>query len=68
MNVNDLEMKLKMTGPYAARISVAMVGLGQAVELALNMKDRVVLREMRSVAEDIFEQAERVMDEAKNVQ
>lgn len=65
----SLEQQLEAMGPYATRISTAMVMLGEAVEAALNMRDRAVISEMKAVALDIFEQAEVALDgEVRNVQ
>lgn len=63
------KQQLEMMGPYARQISTAMVILGQAVELALNMRDTKVIEEMKKVCSEIFEQAEGALkDEKRNLQ
>ena len=57
---ND-EMGTPMMSPYAACICGALVGLGEAVGLALNLRDVAVLAEMRQVCHEIFEQADTAM-------
>lgn len=65
----QFEAKFELMGPYAKEISTAMVVLGQAVELALNVRDTKVIEEMKKVSSEIFEQAERVLkDEKRNIQ
>ena len=49
INQEDLDRKLEMMGPYARKISEVMLALGQAVELVLNARDRLVLDEMELV-------------------
>lgn len=66
----DIETKLKIIGPYGVRVSRAMLGLGEAVELVLNLRDYAVLREMKSVCDEVFQQAEKAIqdDKARGVQ
>ena len=67
-NMNTLD-KQKAIGPYTATITGAMVGLGQAVALAMNLRDRPVIEEMQRVCADIFEQAEEAMNsDTRNIQ
>jgi len=58
----DLERLRAHVAPYAFAVSVAMAGLAQAVEAALNARDAAVLDEMRAVAIEIFDQADLAMD------
>ena len=65
----DLQNKLNLMGPYSVRICGALVGVGQAVEVALNMRDRAVIDEMKVVCGEIFEQAEMALNhDTRNVQ
>ena len=50
-----MDAQLEAMGPYARQISTAMVGLGHAVELPLNMRDIAVIQEMKTVCSEIFE-------------
>ena len=64
-----LREQLEAMGPYSTQISMSMVALAHGVELALNVRDRAVIDEMKAVALDIFEQAETALDgEVRNVQ
>ena len=64
-----LKQQLAAMPPYAKAISTAVVMLGQAVTLALNLRDRAVLDEMESVCADIFSQAKAALDgDVYNVQ
>lgn len=67
--LEGLRQKIETMGPYAGQISTIMVLLGQAVEMALNMRDKKVIDEMKAVCSEIFEQAERALkDEKQNLQ
>ncbi len=69
MNIDELNQQIQVMGPYGTHISSAMVLLGQAVEMALNLRDEKVIQEMKSVCLEIFEQAERALkDEKRNLQ
>ena len=64
----DLQEKLRLMRPYSVRTCGAMVGLGGAVELALNMRDMAVIQEMKVVCNEIFEQAKTVLNsDTRNV-
>ena len=69
MSEERLNQKLDSIPPYARQVSEAMVALGQAVELALNMKDRAVIKEMESICLEIFEAAKKALsDDIPNLQ
>ena len=61
----DVQKQLEAIPPYARSISTAMVILGQAVGLALSMRDVPVLTEMRRVCDEIFQQAEMILKDQK---
>lgn len=61
MDRENEAMEIPMMGPYSTSICSAMVGLGQAIELALNQRDFQVLSEMQAVCRSMFEQAETAM-------
>ena len=64
-----LKQQLAAMPPYAKAISTAVVMLGQAVTLSLNLRDRRAIEEMQSVASNIFEQAIDALDhDARNIQ
>jgi len=64
-----MNQEQQLMGPYAKEISTSMVLLGEAVSRALNMRDIKVLKEMKAVCGEIFEQAERVLkDENQTIQ
>ena len=63
----ELQKALDAIPPYARTISTAMVLLGHAVELALNMRDRAVIQEMKVVCSEIFNQAEVALNENKQM-
>jgi hypothetical protein len=52
-------------GPYAKEISTSMVLLGEAVAMALNLRDVKVIKEMKAVAMEIFSQAEIALKDEK---
>ena len=63
-----LRQQLEAMGPYGRTVSTALVVLGHTIELALNMRDRAVIQEMKAVCLDIFSQAEAALDgEVRNV-
>ena len=67
--LGGLRQKIEVMGPYATQVSTAMIVLGQTVEAALNLRDIKVIKEMKSVCLEIFEQAERALkDEKRNLQ
>ena len=69
MSTDGVESQLQAMGPYATRICTAMVYLGKAVELALNMRDIKVIEEMKTVCGEIFEQAETILNsDTRNIQ
>ena len=66
---DSLKQELENMPPYTRQISTSLVVLAHAIELALNVRDRAVLTEMRTVTNDIFEQAEAALDgEVRNIQ
>ncbi len=62
----DLERLRAFAGPYAYQVSRAMVSLAEAVELALNSHDAAVIEEMRTVAIEVFDQADEALREASS--
>jgi|GEM_PF-5890172 len=66
---NNVEAALHAMGPYARQMSTAMVVLAKAVETALNMRDAAVIEEMKSVSNEIFQQAELALNsDTRNIQ
>ena len=59
---DDFKQQLESLGPYQRQVSMAMLVLAYAVETVLNLRDMSALREMKSVASDIFEQAEKALE------
>lgn len=67
-NTEEMADQVKI-GPYTQRITSAMVVLGEAVALAMNMRDRPVIEEMERVTADIFRQANEALNsDPRNVQ
>ena len=58
----DIKQQLSAIPLYAKTISTAVVMLGEAVTIALNLRDRRVIEEMRTVCTDIFTQAQAALD------
>ena len=66
---DELHKAVEVMPPYVRQISESMVILGEAVSLALNLRDHAVIQEMKNVCGEIFEQAEVVLqDNNRNVQ
>ena len=62
-HLDVLKGKLEAIGPYARQMSTAMVVLAMAVEEVLNFRDAAVIAEMKSVCAEIFEQAEKALED-----
>ena len=70
MDINiDEETRQKLeASAYAQAVTGAILHLGKATEIALNLRDRAVIEEMEAVCSSMFSQAKAILDEQRNVQ
>lgn len=66
--LDKINEELGKLPPYTRHITRAMIVLADAVSMATNLKDRPVLDEMKKEIDNIFKQANEIINEkAENV-